>query len=259
MLVRLFPYMIIFADMKKLFSIFVAAIVMATTFSCKKDDSASKVVTPVPDAVDLGIMVDGAKLKWASFNLGASECWQYGDYYAWGATDTYYTQVDPFVWKPGKESGFDWPSYPFYLSGEDGNIVFSNYTGSDGDILAASHDVATVKLGGKWRIPTREEWELLFSSCELEWTTVNDRAGLKVSGNGNSIFLPAAARGFFKEFNSGSETGRVGLYGYYWSSELYDDDVENAWAALVYEKNENAQMDYFLREFGLSVRPVYEE
>ena len=37
-------------------------------------------VTPVPDAVDLGMIVNGKNVKWASFNLGASSPEQSGQY-----------------------------------------------------------------------------------------------------------------------------------------------------------------------------------
>lgn len=41
-------------------------------------------VTPVPDAIDLGMIVNGKNVKWASFNLGASTPEQFGLFLAWG-------------------------------------------------------------------------------------------------------------------------------------------------------------------------------
>lgn len=56
-------------------------------FSCQKDnpdDIAAPVVNDTKmEAVDLGLNV-----KWASSNLGASSPEDYGDYYAWGETET---------------------------------------------------------------------------------------------------------------------------------------------------------------------------
>ena len=94
------------------------AALMVLAVSCKKDDKPGKGadsgkygidgVTPMPEAVDLGLSV-----KWASFNLGASKPEEYGDYYAWGETEVkdeytvenYSYHDNPEVLpQPGKES-----------------------------------------------------------------------------------------------------------------------------------------------------------
>ena len=36
-------------------------------------------------------------------------------------------------------------------------------------ILDPEDDVAHVKWGGKWRMPTAEEWEELMEDCTWEW------------------------------------------------------------------------------------------
>ena len=54
-------------------------------------------------------------------------------------------------------------------------------------------DIATVQWGGKWRTPTKEEFEELINKCKWEKCILppNDRYALKVTGpNGNSIFMP---------------------------------------------------------------------
>ena len=47
--------------------------------SCQKEDEPS----PTPQYIDLGLSV-----KWATFNVGASQPQEYGDYYAWGELST---------------------------------------------------------------------------------------------------------------------------------------------------------------------------
>ena len=70
--------------------------------------------------------------------------------------------------------------------------------------LDLEDDVAHVKLGGKWRIPTKSEFDELIANCTFSWPTQNGVVGLKVTGpNGASIFLPAAGcmylNGLFRE------------------------------------------------------------
>ena len=42
---------------------------------------------PIPQAVDMGTVVNGKNIKWASFNIGASSPEAYGFYIAWGETE----------------------------------------------------------------------------------------------------------------------------------------------------------------------------
>lgn len=273
--------------MKRLPFILLVVLTMASAASCKKDNpspskdnpsasgdkpstsggDSSKYgidgVTPMPDAIDLGTVVNGKKIKWATFNVGASKESEFGDYYAWGDIDTYYTSQEPLSWKAGKEAGFDWPSYRFDNSAEKDGGSFSKYTGSGALVLEAADDVAAKKLGGNWRMPTAEEWEALITVCSLESATVEGVKGIKVTGsNGLSIFLPAAARGYLTGFNSGGNDGRTGEFGYYWSSSMLstsDGSPDNAWAYVSSTTDGTVSKGDFLRCFGLSVRPVCTE
>ena len=88
----------------------------------------------MPQAIDLGLP---SGLKWASFNLGASAPEEYGDYYAWGETEPYYSSQDPLALKDGK-TGYDWSSslsglsdcawymrvYSDFVSGRDASRYF---------------------------------------------------------------------------------------------------------------------------------------
>ncbi len=81
--------------MKRLIYFSLAAL-FALSVSCSKDkktgnEDAGKYgvdgKTPMPEAVDIGLVVDGKTIKWASFNLGASKEYEYVNYYAWGETE----------------------------------------------------------------------------------------------------------------------------------------------------------------------------
>lgn len=214
------------------------------------------VLFQVPEAVDMGLP---SGLKWASWNLGASKPEEYGDYYAWGETESYYSSLDPLVWREGKEAGYEWASYKWCMGGYNTMTKYCNsssygsygYNGfTDGKtVLDPEDDAAHANLGGKWRMPTDAEWSELRENCAWTWTTKNGIEGrLVTASNGNSIFLPAAS--------GWEDTSLLGPLGIYWSSSLYTGYSWVAW--YVYFNSDGVSSDYLDRYFGFSVRPVSE-
>ena len=152
--------------------------------------------------VDLGLSV-----KWASCNVGATQPWEYGGYYAWGETE--------------EKSNYSYNTYKYYGRNNTGITKYCTNS-SDGTVdnkttLEPTDDVATVKWGGTWRMPTRAEQIELRNNCTWTWTAINGVSGYRVTGpNGNSIFLPATGI-------SGGQftTGFLqGSFGFYWSGSL---------------------------------------
>ena len=104
--------------------------------------------------IDLGLSV-----KWATCNVGADTPESYGDLYAWGMTVTSY------------EAGYSWDSY-IYCNGSDSSMTkycknrhygYEGFT-DDKTTLEPKDDVAHILWGGKWRIPTADEWRELLDS-----------------------------------------------------------------------------------------------
>lgn len=199
-----------------------------------------------PEAVDLGIVVNDKKIKWATFNLGATKPEEYGDYYAWGET--------------APKDDYSWSTYQF---GTSQNGPFSKYNtkGSFGtvdnntelDPGPEGDDVASKILGGNWRMPTRDEMTALKDQCTWAEDFIN---GVKVQRaigpNGKNIYFPYA----------GSRYGATGLknagsYAYVWSSSLGTNFPFYA-CYLVFGQGNLDTIDYD-RCNGLSVRPVYVE
>lgn len=183
---------------------------------------------PVSSYVDLGLSV-----QWATCNVGASLPEEIGDYYAWGETLTKKT--------------YNWGNYFDYVST---TRSFKKYTNERGKkVLDPTDDVAHVKLGGYWRMPTDEECIELLHNCTWTATQQNGMRGFLVTGpNGNSIFLPAAGGSF-----PDNEDGGCGSY---WSRSL-DKSSSDAWSfsfdaltGMIYKGNCN-------RCVGNAVRPVY--
>ena len=158
--------------------------------------------------VDLGLSV-----KWATCNIGADEPYVAGDLYAWGET--------------APKSEYTWENYKFYTGMEEGrlNVQLSKYNLSSDlgpvdkrTVLQQSDDAAHVNLGGKWRMPTRDECNELIDNCTFVWASMNGVAGYIVISNkpgytDRFIFLPT---------NTTTDQGHgiIKMCSYYWSSTL---------------------------------------
>lgn len=156
--------------------------------------------------VDLGLP---SGTLWATMNVGATSPYDCGDYFAWGETEP--------------KTDYSWGTYK-YSSDEEGTFKTKYNDNDQKKVLELSDDVANVKWGGSWRMPTEEECHELvneWGALQIDWTWVwtdleETRGGYIVTGpNGNSIYLPATGR------CSGKEKKDVGIYGAYWSSEIY--------------------------------------
>ena len=177
---------------------FITASVASLSAKCKVTIRQA----PPAGATDMGLSV-----YWASCNLEANKPEQYGGFFAWGETKSKKSFTK-------KNYSFDW---------------YSSHGGWGNDmILYPNEDAAHVILGGRWRMPTRLEWNELVNSCDWIWTVINTEEG-NVSGfkvvsriNGQSIFIPAAGGIFaLSAFQSGdsewTDKGRVGCY---WTSSM---------------------------------------
>ena len=187
-------------------------------------------------AVDLGLSV-----KWASCNVGATSPEEYGRYYAWGETE----EMNDNYWDTYKYCNGTSSSMTKYCTSSSYGTVDNKTT------LEASDDVATVKWGGSWRMPTTEEQQELIDKCTWTWTSLNGVNGYRVTGpNGNSIFLPAAG------YRYGQEVYFQGSYGYYWSSSLNSSSSSHAY--YLYFNIGDYYRYYSNRYYGHTVRPVSE-
>lgn len=188
-------------------------------------------------AVDLGLSV-----YWASCNIGAITPEEYGDYYAWGETEP--------------KEDYSWSTYKF---GTGSSGPFSKYNTKesygpvdDKTVLGPEDDVASVKLGGTWRMPTDAEWTELRTECAWDWTSDYNGTGIKgriiIAKNGNSIFLPAA--GYRLDADLYNASNGVD----YWSSSLYTAGPYGAW--YVHFGPNSSYNDRGYRYYGYTIRPV---
>ena len=173
--------------------------------------------------VDLGLP---SGLKWATCNVGANSPEDYGDYYAWGETST----KSSYTYK-------NCTTYGKAMSDIGGN---------------AQYDVARIKWGSSWRLPTKAEFDELLNedNCTWLWTTQGGKNGYKVISkrNGNSIFLPAAG------YRNGASPNFDGARGYYWSSTPYESGT--CYAYTLFFNSSYRYTYWYYRSYGRSVRPV---
>ncbi len=219
------------------------------------------------EAVDLGLP---SGTFWATCNVGASSPEEFGDYFAWGETEsknvfsrennklTNFTSKRP---EP-TEIGLYYPKGYTCERREDGS-EYINY------IISGSkdYDAARAQWGASWRMPLPSEFEELVKNCTWEWTAVNSIEGYKITGpNGNSIFLPAAGEKLdsLNEFKPpwGCDVFGHG-YGYYLSGQFHwfigDSGFGSTWPLIFNPKRiDNIEYTYWVPYNGASVRPVAE-
>ena len=169
------------------------------------DPAITAVVAKIVDYFPENVYVDlGLSVKWATCNVGANTPEEYGDYYAWGEVET-------------KES-YEPNNYKFVNGGSPVN---------DKNTLDIENDVAHKEWGGKWRMPSREEFDELIQNCTWTWTTQKGVNGFLVTSNkpgytDRSIFLPAAG------LRSLSELRLSGNIGFYWTTTPSEHFAESA-------------------------------
>jgi len=94
----------------------------------------------------------GDGLKWATCNMGAYNPWEYGDYYAWGATVPFYL-TEFSLWIDGK-TGYNRFNYPFMHEGYINDEGITKYTIDDGlKALFGMTATATSSATTKPRLP----------------------------------------------------------------------------------------------------------
>ena len=111
---------------------------------------------------------------WATKDLGADSPTSYGRYYAWGeltSKGTTYTEftAENYRWQPTE------------------NCLYEKYNHIDGKTkLDLADDIANVTYGGKWYIPTVEDFHELLQNCTYSsgtFTSKNNGKQLKFNGN----------------------------------------------------------------------------
>lgn len=215
--------------------------------------------------VDLGLP---SGLKWANMNVGATSPEENGLYFSWGNVDGHAVDENGNV---ADGYSFDETTYASTPGGQ--------YTGGT---LDAEHDAAKANMGGNWRMPTTTEIDELVENTDHYYidvdgnivagpfdygTNIEDK-GLDGSTLRSICFVKKGDpfdydnRSNFIEFPfagccNGSLLGDVGLYGFVWSSSVYEDSAEDAHNSYFSSDGYLSSGDSDLRFYGQSVRGVH--
>ena len=109
-----------------------------------------------PEMVDLGLP---SGTLWAQCNLGADTSEDYGNYYAWGESDT--------------KTTFSWKNYKYCSNGQPNALTKYNTKSNYGKVdnktqIDAADDWMKANCGYFYAIPTKEDWDELKNYCK--WT-----------------------------------------------------------------------------------------
>ena len=176
-------------------------------------------------AVDLGLSV-----KWAACNLGANSPEEYGDYYAWGETET--------------KSDYSSSTYKYQSN--------YSYTNIGEDIAGTQYDAAYIKLGGSWKIPTVEQIQELIEKCTIEESIYKGIRGQRIVGvNGQSLFVPVSGYKDGRSIKNRDEYGHVS----FWASQ-YETSYTGSYAYVYWGRGDDGQINTLNRMYGSTIRPV---
>ena len=194
-----------------------------------------------------------AKSNLTEDGLAANE-YAYGDYFAWGATEPWYSSIsgNTFTWKPGKEDGYTEANAPTFSPEYEKNTDFK-----------MSDDPARKILGGDWQLPTKDIWMALrnANNNKVYWETtadggfwesssININKGIKITKKdepGTYLFLPYAGKFSGTKFDE--------YAGKYWSgTAAYRGDAY----VLSFMRGEITpeSTSSYSRHLGCQVRPV---
>ena len=193
--------------MKMFFLMALSVMLFGTVGNGKVNVTEDNAETPDGvEAVDMGLSV-----KWANMNVGAKKSSGFGTYFAWGETKPKeYYSWNTYIWSKGDTQ------------------FLTKYSTDDGKKqLAASDDAAHANWGGKWRMPTVDEYDELTNpdNCTWKWVTKDGVNGYEVTSKktGNSIFLPVTGFRYYADVQF------RGINGLYWTSSLYGTNPNKAW------------------------------
>lgn len=214
-------------------ALFILSFMLCVISASAQNDSQNN--GTVAEAVDLGLP---SGTLWASHNIGATTPEEFGDYYSWGETEP--------------KASYKLEEYRHFKAGQENVMAIRRAFADLGkDIAGTQYDVAYVKWGEEWQMPSLGQFQELEQNCVWEWTSVHEVVGYKITSktNGNSIFLPAAGS------KASQRTSNIGVYGLYWSSTVAYDGPSGGCNLLI-QKGSDRRRQTSSRALGYTVRAV---
>jgi Fibrobacter succinogenes major domain (Fib_succ_major). len=199
---------------------------------------------PLTDAGKAAKYVDlGVSVKWANVNIGAASEAYAGDYFAWADTIS--------AEKNGKDYSKEQNSF-YKDTNPDGAKLDVNSLELVGTQLPMKYDAASSQWGGRWRLPSKNEWTELINNCDWVWQGNGYRVYKKGSRDtSNSIFLPTTG------FKSGTQS-YFPTSCQYWSGDINGYYGVKGQESMCFKGDDESKMTgSAYREYGLCIRPVW--
>lgn len=178
------------------------------------------------ECVDLGLP---SGILWSKCDIGASSPEIVGDKYAWGELEVH--ECNSTLCN----------HYKFFKEGSSANITKYNFKSSRGHVdnkkeLDPCDDVAYVRYGKRWRIPSCKEWNELRQLCIWKPETYKGVEGFWVFGlNDNFIFVNNR---------------------YHWTRDLDDNDCIEAKRTYHVKDAFDLSFDTHYRPAAYPIRPI---
>ena len=187
--------------------------------------------------VDLGLP---SGIKWSKCEMGRQEFENGFDYHRLNPYYVYWGSVNPSYYGEG---------YEFWDAENESYINIGN------DIAGTQYDVAHVILGGKWRMPTKADFEELIAYCTIgkpRHTTYVYRAeNYSMSTSTQSAIITGPNGNYIKSRTRSCWTATMSEDGIhpYTAHYIYDNDKDSASIELYNEYD---------RDFTFMIRPVWD-
>jgi len=162
-----------------------------------KLDDGTIVQYETTQAVDLGLP---SGTIWAGWNIGAKSPLEVGTYYAWGETE----EKGIYDWN----TYFDIESLQKDIFGKIVKLNFYKYKVNGSlSIIGTRKDVAYIKWGEQWQMPTKNQIMELRSECRVSLIELSDKKmyAVFIGPNGKSILFPMCGSKFENKMENNRE------------------------------------------------------
>ena len=196
--------------------------------------------------VDLGLP---SGTMWATCNVGADKPEDLGLLFQFGRTDGYAYNDNDNNFKTHYQNKQDTGSE--YMP-----VTSSGKTYKTNEILDLNDDAAHVNMGGKWRMPTKNDLEELIDNTTCEVMTINRVQGMLFTSkiNSNKLFIPFMQGSWWN--GNWEDWGRSDAS--VWSSRVHPSNVNLA-CTLYCDSSGTAIIYFDNRSFAFSVRGVFKK
>ena len=197
--------------------------------------------------VDLGLP---SGTMWATCNVGATKPEDEGLLFQFGRVDGYKygDRKNQFITNDKNKQDTGNKFTPLTPSGK---VYKTN------ELLDLGDDAAHVNMGGKWRMPTKNDLEELLNNTSYEVETINGVQGIMLTSNinGNKLFIPVMQGCWY----DGNWEDVDRSYVRVWSSQVLTSDINGAYRFFCNSSGFAGVLDCTYRSAAFSVRGVFKK